>query len=131
MTKLHEPGALTVVGQVPSMDEELARGIGGRRAGPLRRWNKVKILESFAHRVPVVSTSLGAEGLEVEDGVHLLLADDPEDFAAATVRLLRDVPLRVRLTEAAEALYLERYEGRVAEEGVRRLVDDVVARTRS
>ncbi len=51
---------------------------------------RVKILESFAHRVPVVSTRLGAEGLEVEDGVHLLLADGPEDFAAATVRLLRD-----------------------------------------
>ena len=33
---------------------------------------RVKILESFAHRVPVVSTTLGAEGLDVEDGVHLL-----------------------------------------------------------
>jgi len=131
VTKLHEPGVLTVVGQVPSMDEELARAsvavVPVRYGGGTR----VKILESFAHRVPVVSTRLGAEGLEVEDGVHLLLADSPEDFAAATVRLLRDAPLRVRLTGAAEALYLERYEGRVAEEGVRRLVEDVVARTRS
>ena len=131
VTELHEPGVLTVVGQVPSMDEELARAsvavVPVRYGGGTR----LKILESFAHRVPVVSTSLGAEGLEVQDGVHLLLADGPEDFAAATVRLLRDAALRVRLTEAAEALYLERYEGRVAEEGVRRLVEDVVARTRS
>jgi hypothetical protein len=51
--------------------------------------------------------------------------------ATATVRLLRDAACRVRLTETAEALYLERYEGRVAEEGVRRLVEDVAASTRS
>jgi hypothetical protein len=67
----------------------------------------------------------------VEDRVHLLLADDPEEFATATVRLLRDAALRVRPTETAEALYLERYEGRVGEEGVRRLVEDVTASTRS
>ena len=48
---------------------------------------RLKILESFAHRVPVVSTTIGAEGLQVEHGVHLLLADDPEAFAAACERL--------------------------------------------
>ena len=125
VTQLHQPGVLTVVGQVPSMEDELARAsvavVPVRYGGGTR----VKILESFAHRVPVVSTTLGAEGLDVEDGVHLLLADDSEEFAAATVRLLRDVRLRVRLTEAAETLYLDRYDGRVADEGVRRLVEDV------
>ena len=71
-----DPGCVTVVGQVPSMEEELA---GPRLPRcPLRYGSgtRVKILESFAHRVPVVSTSLGAEGLDVEDGVHLLVADD-------------------------------------------------------
>ena len=86
---------------------------------------RVKILESFAHRVPVVSTSLGAEGLDVEDGVHLLIADDPEQFAAAVVRLLRDAQLRVRLTEAAEARYLDRYDGREVDQGIRRLFGDL------
>jgi polysaccharide biosynthesis protein PslH len=76
----------------------------------------------------VVSTTLGAEGLEAEGGVHLLLADDPEEFAAATERLLGDPSLRARLTEAAEALYLDRYDGRLADQGVRRLLEDV-ART--
>ena len=57
--------------------------------------------------------------------MHLLLADDPEAFAAATVRLLHDPGLRVRLTEAAETLYLDRYDGRVADEAVRRLLEDV------
>jgi glycosyltransferase involved in cell wall biosynthesis len=86
---------------------------------------RVKILESFAHRIPVVSTTIGAEGLEVEDGVHLLLADDPAQFAAATVRLLRDAELRLRLTSAAEKLCLNRYDGRVADERVRGLVEEL------
>jgi glycosyltransferase involved in cell wall biosynthesis len=127
---LHQPGAVTVVGEVPSMEEELAKAsvavVPVRYGGGTR----IKILESFAHRVPVVSTTLGAEGLDVEDGVHLLLADDPAAFAAATVHLLRDTRLRVRLTEAAEALYSERYDGRVADEAIRRLVRDV-ARVRT
>jgi glycosyltransferase involved in cell wall biosynthesis len=125
VARLHQPGVLTVVGQVPSMEEELARAtvavVPVRYGGGTR----VKILESFAHRVPVVSTTLGAEGLDVDDGVHLLLADDPEAFAAATVRLIGDAQLRVRLTEAAEARYLDRYDASVADEGVRRLVEDV------
>ena len=132
VTQLHRPGVLTVVGQVPSMEEELARA--SVAVVPVRYGSgtRVKVLESFAHRVPVVSTTLGAEGLDVEDGVHLLLADDPEEFAAATVRLLGDLRLRVRLSEAAEALYLDRYDGRVADQGVRRLVEDVArASTRS
>ncbi len=114
------------------MEDELARA--SVAVVPLRYGSgtRVKILESFAHRVPVVSTTVGAEGLDVEDGVHLLVADDPEEFAAATVRLLGDARLRVRLTEAAEARYLDRYDGREADDGVRRLLEEVAGiRTRS
>jgi glycosyltransferase involved in cell wall biosynthesis len=129
---LHRPGMVSVVGQVPSMEDELARA--SVAVVPVRYGSgtRVKILESFAHRVPVVSTTVGAEGLDVEDGVHLLLADDPGEFAAATVRLLGDTRLRVRLTEAAERRYLDRYDGRAADEGVRRLLHEVAGiRTRS
>jgi glycosyltransferase involved in cell wall biosynthesis len=132
VTQLHRPGVLTVVGEIPSMDEELTRA--SVAVVPVRYGSgtRVKILESFAHRVPVVSTTIGAEGLDVENGVHLLLADDPAEFAAATERLLSDPELRVRLTKAAEARYLDRYDGRVADQGVRRLVEDVArASTRS
>jgi glycosyltransferase involved in cell wall biosynthesis len=128
VSELHQSGVLSVVGEVPTMDDELARAAVA--VVPIRYGSgtRIKILESFAHRIAVVSTTLGAEGLEVEDGVHLLVADEPAAFAAATVRLLGDPPLRRRLTEAAEALYLERYDGRLADQGVRRLVDEV-ART--
>jgi glycosyltransferase involved in cell wall biosynthesis len=51
---------------------------------------RFKILEAGACGIAVVSTTLGAEGIEVGNGVHLLLADDPASFAAAVVKVLRD-----------------------------------------
>jgi len=62
---------------------------------------RLKILEAFAHRRPVVSTSLGADGLPVVNGKHLLIADDENDFADACARLLRDHELRSALVDAA------------------------------
>jgi glycosyltransferase involved in cell wall biosynthesis len=62
---------------------------------------RLKILEAFAHRRPVVSTSLGAEGLPVTDGVHLLIADGADDIATACARLLADHDLRTQLVDAA------------------------------
>ncbi|MHB1361369.1 MAG: glycosyltransferase family 4 protein [Thermoleophilia bacterium] len=72
--------------------------------------SRLKILESFAAGTPVVSTSKGAEGLEVEDGRHLLIADAPEEFAAAVIRLREDAELYGRLRENALALAQEKYD---------------------
>jgi len=70
---------------------------------------RIKILEAFAAGVPVVSTSLGAEGLDVRHGQHLLIADTPADFAAACIRLARDEALRDTITAAARNLQAEQY----------------------
>ena len=70
---------------------------------------RIKILEAFAHRIPVVSTSVGCEGLDVVDGEHLLVADDPETFASACIRLYEDADLRARLVAAAAQLWESRY----------------------
>jgi glycosyltransferase involved in cell wall biosynthesis len=51
---------------------------------------RLKVLESLAAGCPVVSTTIGAEGLHLEPGADILLADDPEGFAAHTIRLLID-----------------------------------------
>ncbi|MBZ5496003.1 MAG: glycosyltransferase family 4 protein [Acidobacteriia bacterium] len=64
---------------------------------------RIKIFEAMASSIPVVSTRIGAEGLSVTDQVHLLLADTPEDFAAAAVRLMRDTTLARNLAEKAKA----------------------------
>jgi glycosyltransferase involved in cell wall biosynthesis len=70
---------------------------------------RFKILEAWAAARPVVSTSIGAEGLNAQAGEHLLIADNASDFAAAIARLLQDPELRRKLGEAGRALYLDRF----------------------
>lgn len=61
---------------------------------------RLKIYEAMAARIPVVSTSIGAEGLAVQ-AEHIRLADTPEEFAAACLDLLADGEGRERMSEAA------------------------------
>jgi glycosyltransferase involved in cell wall biosynthesis len=84
-----QPG-ITIVGTVKDVAPEYARA--RMMVVPLRAGSgtRIKILEAFAFGVPVVSTSVGAAGLYVEHGVHLLIADTAEEFATACLRLLED-----------------------------------------
>jgi glycosyltransferase involved in cell wall biosynthesis len=109
LAALDAPPAVTLVGQVPDIADELAGA--DVVVVPLRfgSGTRLKILEAFAQRVPVVSTSLGAEGLGVEDGVHALVADTADLLAVACARLLSDEALRARLVANAHQLFLERY----------------------
>jgi glycosyltransferase involved in cell wall biosynthesis len=70
---------------------------------------RLKILEAMALGRPVVSTAVGCEGLEVTDGDHLHVADEPVAFARRVVRLLRARPLREALAARARRLVEERY----------------------
>jgi glycosyltransferase involved in cell wall biosynthesis len=71
---------------------------------------RVKILEAQAMGKPVVSTSLGAEGIEVRDGYSILLADRAELFAAQVSRLLTDVGLASRIGETAREMVTVDYD---------------------
>jgi len=71
--------------------------------------SRIKILEALAMGKAVVSTSIGAEGLAVTDGVHLSLADAPSDFAARTVELLESPDEQRRLGENGRKLVVDRY----------------------
>lgn len=62
---------------------------------------RLKIYEAMAAEVPVVSTRIGAEGLSVQDGRHLLLADSAEETAAAVLRVLRTPELKAELARHA------------------------------
>ena len=75
---------------------------------------RVKILEAMALGVPVISTTIGAEGLEVGHGEHLLIADTPEEFARACQEVLQDEQLSQRLAHNGRQLILERYDARIA-----------------
>lgn len=79
---------------------------------PLRAGSgtRLKILEAMALGTPVVATTKGAEGLDLKSGVDLLIADDPEAFADATVRLLTDDALHTRIASCARAAVTARYD---------------------
>lgn len=66
---------------------------------------RIKAIEAFAQGRPVVTTSVGVEGLDVSDGVHALIADDPSAFAAHCRRMMEEPALRARLASNARELY--------------------------
>lgn len=70
---------------------------------------RVKILDAWVWGLPVVSTSIGAEGINDLSGGELLLADSPAEFAAAVTRVMRDPELAARLAAAGRRKVEERY----------------------
>ncbi|MEN6521694.1 MAG: glycosyltransferase family 4 protein [Armatimonadota bacterium] len=70
---------------------------------------RLKILESMALGVPVVSTSIGCEGLDVTDKENILIADTPSEFAECVCRLLQNPELRTQLSQNARSLVEHRY----------------------
>lgn len=113
-----EPEAIRVTGYVPELEPYLERAalvaVAVRAGGGMR----VRILEAFARGLPVVTTTIGLEGIQAEAGRDLLVADTAEAFAESTVRLLRDPQLQVRLSEAGRRLAETRYDWKVALAGM-------------
>jgi glycosyltransferase involved in cell wall biosynthesis len=71
---------------------------------------RLKILEAMAMHKPVVTTSIGGEGIDIVHGETALIADRPEDFAGAVVDLLRDPALREKLARNGNELVRQRYD---------------------
>ena len=94
---------------------------------PLREGggSRLKILEAMAAGVPVVSTSVGVEGIEAESGRHLLVADTPSDLADAVERVLSDHELASRLSREARDLVERRYDWSSIGEGFVGVVESV------
>lgn len=72
--------------------------------------SRLKILEAMAAGVPVVSTKLGAEGLDSSDGENILLTDEPGQIAEAIIRIIDDHELAKRLIAGGYALIRKRYD---------------------
>lgn len=98
---INNDNSIEVTGRVPSVVEHLRQSaviivplrIGGG--------TRLKIYEAMATGKAVVSTTIGAEGLDVDHGHDIMLADDPRSFAQAVIMLLRDPELRRRYENAA------------------------------
>jgi glycosyltransferase involved in cell wall biosynthesis len=72
--------------------------------------SRLKILEAMAAGVPVVSTRLGAEGIDARDGAEIILADTSEELCGSVERLASDEDLRRSLVAAGRALVCARYD---------------------
>ena len=101
--KLAERKGVVVTGRVPEIKPYFAEATVF--VVPLRigSGTRLKILEALAMGKAIVSTSVGAEGLDLKDGEEIFIADEPEAFADAVTRLLTDTSLRRRIGENGRA----------------------------
>ena len=93
-----------IVGHAPSLEPFFRHS--RLSVAPLRfgAGIKGKVLESMAHGLPVVMTSIAAEGAHIESGMHALVADTPAAFAAAVLQLYQDDALWLRLAQHSRQL---------------------------
>lgn len=107
--RLDGQAGVEVIGEVPDLapwyrDAHLV--VVPMRAGGGTR---IKVLEAFAHRRPVVATTIGMEGIAAEDGQHAYIDDDPGPFATDSLRLLHDPELAEHMADEAFALFSRHY----------------------
>jgi glycosyltransferase involved in cell wall biosynthesis len=70
---------------------------------------RIKILEALSYGLPVISTSVGAEGLDVTPGADIMIADNAEAFAEQCMRIWLDAPLRRRIAASGYELWRRKY----------------------
>jgi glycosyltransferase involved in cell wall biosynthesis len=85
---------------------------------------RLKILEAAAYGKPIVSTTVGAEGIEFRDGQEIFLRDEPASFAAACAKLMADTSLGEQMGAAARRVVGRLYERDVVIEQIRKTVAD-------
>jgi glycosyltransferase involved in cell wall biosynthesis len=83
---------------------------------------RIKVLEAFALGLPVVSTSIGCEGIAAEPGEHLLVADDAQGFAQACLALIERPDLAASIAQSARQLHADHYDWAPIEADVEALV---------
>jgi glycosyltransferase involved in cell wall biosynthesis len=121
---LRSQEGIEVTGEVADLDEPFrttAAVVVPLRAGSGTR---IKVLEAFARRKPVVSTSLGSEGLGARDGVEVLNADTARGLADACIRVLREPDLAASLGAAGQELWVSGYRW----DGIRAQIAELATR---
>jgi glycosyltransferase involved in cell wall biosynthesis len=107
------PGTINVTGYVedlvPYMEESVLMVVPVRAGGGMR----VRILEAFAYAMPVVTTTIGLEGIRAVPNHDVLVADDSDQFANVTVELMRNVSLQEKLASNGRKLAEEKYDWQV------------------
>jgi glycosyltransferase involved in cell wall biosynthesis len=102
------PG-VDLVGEVDDLRPELDRADVSVVPIRIGAGTRLKVVEALAHRIPLVTTTVGTEGIDVVDGEHGLVADDERGFADACLRLLADGTERQRLADRGAELFEASY----------------------
>lgn len=119
-----DPGShVRVTGFVEDLDPYFAKSalmvIPVRAGGGMR----VRILESFARAMPVVTTTVGLEGILARQGTEVLVADCPVDFATSVLELLKDKALQEKLAFNGRCLAESTYDWQVVLNDLDRIYD--------
>ena len=124
--KLAEREGVVVTGRVPEIKPYFAEATVF--VVPLRigSGTRLKILEALAMGKAIVSTSVGAEGLDLKDGEEIFIADAPTAFADAVTRLLTDVSLRRRVGENGRTRVEQDYDWRSIGEKLHTLYESLI-----
>jgi sugar transferase (PEP-CTERM/EpsH1 system associated) len=85
---------------------------------------RLKILEAMAMKKAVISTSIGCEGLNVEHGKHILIADRPQEFVDSVIQAIHDRSLRLRLGDNGRRLVESEYDWKICAERLERIFED-------
>ena len=100
---------VSIVGEVINVADELRSA----RAAmvPLRKGSgtRIKVIEALAFGLPVITTTIGCEGLPIENGIDALVKDDARSFAESCAQVLTDDDLCHRLKIAGRALFLKSF----------------------
>lgn len=91
---------------------------------------KLKVLEAMACGVPLVSTSIGCQGIEVVDGQHVLIANTERDFARHVIGLLHDADKRAQLADASRRLIEEKYTWKTIVRNLDPILKELAGRSR-
>jgi polysaccharide biosynthesis protein PslH len=121
-----EVEGVDLVGSVDDVSVELA--VADVSIVPIRvgAGTRLKVVEAMANRLPMVTTTMGSEGIDLVHGRHALIVDDARGFAEACARLAGDGELRQELADAGAALFAERYDWGLIESDVAALAREVV-----
>jgi len=115
------PDEVTIESDVPSLAPYFSEAWCGVCPLFFESGTRFKILEASEKSVPTVSTTLGAEGLDFEHEWDILIADNPDDFAAQITRVLKDTERRTSIGERSRATVMTKYSleaGKLAAEKI-------------
>ena len=92
---------------------------------------RLKVVEAMSMKKPIVSTSIGCEGIEVEDGTNIIIRDEPEEFANAVIELMNNEKLSQKLVRNGFDLVKSKYDWSVICEGIDKAFKELMSEKRN